>query len=78
MGRKKEFELAERDQIVLGLNLFIVFAEILGLYLRLYILGSPGIEYYTVISNFLAPKNQSDFHISSTRGRYFYVVYAKI
>ena len=51
--RKRKRQLDQRQQICLGLNLLIIFAELLGLYLRFYILGSPGLEYYTVLSNIL-------------------------
>ena len=52
--RKRKRQLDQRQQICLGLNLLIIFAELLGLYLRFYILGSPGLEYYTVLSNILS------------------------
>ena len=38
--RKRKRQLDQRQQICLGLNLLIIFAELLGLYLRFYILGS--------------------------------------
>jgi len=45
--------IKNRD-IVLALNFLILLGEIFGLFLRTYILQSPGLEYYTVISNYLS------------------------
>ena len=44
-------KLTDREQVILGFNLLIIFSEFLGLVLRTYILGSVGLEYYTVLSN---------------------------
>jgi hypothetical protein len=44
-------KLTDREQVILGFNLLIIFSEFLGLVLRTYILGSIGLEYYTVLSN---------------------------
>lgn len=47
----KRAKLTDRELLILGLNLLIIFSEFLGLALRIYILGSIGLEYYTVLSN---------------------------
>lgn len=43
-----------RRDIILALNFLIILGEVFGLFLRTYILQSPGLEFYTVVSNYVS------------------------